>query len=88
MRKSEPINLLGETIGLDFERACKERDQAKAINAELLAALVRLSNEVYGSFPLFEPLARREMGNTNYNCLMQHAEDARALIAKVEGRAP
>jgi hypothetical protein len=28
---------------------------------------------------------RREFGNTNYNILIQRAEEARALIAKIEG---
>lgn len=52
--------------------------------AEMMEALVKLSNEVIGSLPLMEPLARREMGNTNYAILMQRAQEARALVAKIE----
>ena len=51
---------------------------------ELAAALTRLSNEVLGSLPLMEPLARREFGNTNYNLIIQRAEEARAALAKAE----
>lgn len=54
------------------------------MNAELLEALTKLSNEVLGSLPLIEPLARREMGNTNYAVLMQRAEEARAIVIKAE----
>jgi len=54
---------------------------------DLLAALTRLSNEVLGSMPLMEPLARRELGNTNYSILIQRAEEARAAIAKAKGEA-
>lgn len=49
---------------------------------ELLEALTKLSNEVLGTLPLMEPLARREFGNTNYNIIIQRAEEARALVAK------
>jgi hypothetical protein len=54
----------------------------------LRTALIKLSNEVRGSLPLLEPLMRREMGNTNYNILMQRAEEARTLIrgADVEAK--
>jgi len=51
-------------------------------------ALIKLSNEVLGSLPLFEPLARREMGNTNYNVLIQRAEEAREIIRAQESDMP
>lgn len=43
-------------------------------------ALTKLSNEVLGSLPLMEPLARREFGNTNYAVLIQRAEEARMVL--------
>ncbi len=52
----------------------------KRENERLRLALTKLSNEVLGSLPLMEPLARREFGNTNYSILMQRAEEARALL--------
>lgn len=51
----------------------------------MLEALAKLANEVLGSLPLMEPLARREFGNSNYNILIQRAEEARAVIAKAVG---
>ena len=54
-------------------------------HADLLAALTKLSNEVLGSLPLVEPMLRQEIGNTNYQILMQRAEEARAAIKKAEG---
>lgn len=59
--------------------AVRLRDEQ--INA-LHGALRRLSNEVLGSLPLMEPLARREFGNTNYNLLIQRANEARALLGR------
>ena len=47
----------------------------------LETALRNLSNEVLGSLPLMEPLARREFGNTNYSLLILRAEEARALLS-------
>jgi hypothetical protein len=47
---------------------------------QLREALDKLSRDVLGSLTLFEPLARREMGNTNYSILIQRAEEARALV--------
>jgi hypothetical protein len=46
----------------------------------LRAALTKLSNEVLGSLPLMEQLCRHEFGNTNYNILIQRAEEARAIL--------
>jgi hypothetical protein len=44
------------------------------------AILERLANEVLGSLPLMEPLARREFGNTNYTILIETAERAREAL--------
>ncbi len=52
--------------------------------AALKIALTKLSNEVLGSLPLMEPLARREFGNSNYAILIQRAEEARALLAELD----
>ena len=54
---------------------------------DMLAALIKLSNEVLGSLPLMEPLARREFGNTNYNILIQTAQEARSVISRATGAA-
>lgn len=51
---------------------------------DLRTALVNLSNEVLGSLPLMEALARQQMGNTNYNILIQRAEEARTVLAKAK----
>ena len=48
--------------------------------AELREALTKLSNEVLGSMALFEPIARQQIGHTNYAILMQRAEEARAAL--------
>lgn len=61
---------------------CEEREDASEEIMALRLALTQLSNEVLGSLPLVEPLARREMGNTNYSLMMQRAEEARALLGK------
>ena len=54
--------------------------------ATMRVALARLSNEVLGSLPLMEPLARREFGNTNYSLLIQRGEESRALLSSDAGR--
>ena len=63
-------------------------DAARLFTAapDLLAALTKLSNEVMGTLPLMEALARQAVGNTNYNILIQRAEEARAVIAKAQPR--
>lgn len=52
---------------------------------EKLLAVARtaqyLANEVMGSLPLMEPLARQQFGNTNYNLLVQRAQEARKALA-------
>jgi hypothetical protein len=53
---------------------------ARAENERLRLLLTRLSNEVLGSLPLMEELARQEFGNTNYNVLIQRAEEAREAL--------
>lgn len=67
--------------------------ESRALAAEAAAAAMRerllfLSNEVLGSLSIMEPLVRREIGNTNYACLMQRAEEAReALRSPTPGAA-
>lgn len=46
----------------------------------LREALAKLSNEVIGSLPLMEAVARQAIGNANYTILMMRAEEARALL--------
>lgn len=64
----------GRTHWADCEEAAREIEA-------LRAALQTLSNGVLGSLPLMEPLARQEMGNTNYGLLIERAEKALALCA-------
>lgn len=59
------------------EMLCISQDAAD----EIRLALHSLSNEILGALPLLEQQARQDMGNTNYSCLMQRAEEARALLA-------
>lgn len=54
-------------------------------STKIREALGKLANEVLASLPLMEPLARREFGNTNYNILVQQAEDARVLLEPFHG---
>lgn len=68
--------------GVRWEDIKTERDRLKVINAELLEALIKLSNEVMGSAEMARPC----IGNTNANCLLQRAEEARAASAKAEGQ--
>ena len=55
-------------------------DCPRSSAAPLIVALRNLSNEVLASLPLMEPLCRREFGNTNYNLLIQRAEEARSIL--------
>ena len=57
-----------------------ERDALKEECERMRTAAAYLSNEVLGSLPLMEPLARREFGNTNYHLLIQRAEELRAAL--------
>ena len=56
-----------------------------ALAPDLLSALIKLSNEVLGSMHLAEEAIRQDIGNTNYNLLIQRAEEARAVVAKATG---
>ncbi len=47
----------------------------------LKTAATALEREVTASFALFEPLARREMGNTNYNIIVDRCADVRLALA-------
>lgn len=68
--------------GLDDEEACAN-GALIAGAPDMAAALIKLSNEVLGTLPLMEAVARREFGNTNYSLLIQRAEEARVLIEKI-----
>jgi hypothetical protein len=57
-----------------------ELKQLRELNAELLDALIKLSNEALASVELARPC----IGNTNANCLLARATEARELIAKAE----
>lgn len=76
--------------GTGYKTNCAERDANARLFAaapDLLTALIKLTNEVLGSLPLMEPLARREFGNTNYQLIIQRAEESLATIAKAKGRS-
>jgi hypothetical protein len=70
---------LEQVATLNLLNRMEAKDQRMA---ELEAGLRKLSNEVLGSLPLMETLARQEFGNTNYTCLIQRAQEARALLAE------
>ena len=69
------------------EEACAN-GKLIAASPSLLDALIKLSNEVFGSMPISEAVIRQEIGNTNYNCLISRAEEARAAIIKAKGEIP
>lgn len=64
---------------LDRARAEIERRLNRYDDIALAAS--RLANEVLGSLPLMEKQSRRDMGNTNYNLLIQRALELRAILA-------
>lgn len=53
--------------------------------AGLLKALRSLTNEVSGQYTLAELAIRQELGNTNYQCVVDKLVDARAAIIKAGG---
>jgi hypothetical protein len=62
---------------LEIARITAERDTARA-------ALKRLCNEVEGAWSIGQPGIRQAIGNTNYACVAQGLEDARAALASTE----
>lgn len=84
LTEMEPVSQSCECLRI--VRALREAIETPA-SPDVLTALTKLSNEVLGTLPLIEPLARRELGNTNYNILIQRAVEARALITKVQGKS-
>ncbi len=75
---------IGEYVRLidhDRELSVKvaERDQLRTVNANLLAALEKIANEVSATLSLAHSL-RGEIGNTNYSCLTLRLEEARAAL--------
>jgi hypothetical protein len=83
-RRLVGMNESGHASAADAEfivRACNAHD-------ELLAALKKLSVEVSGLLGTIEREMREAAGNTNMAVLTQRWQEARAAIAKAEGRQP
>ena len=59
---------------------------AEAKHKRVVEALIRLTNEAYASTGAFEVAMREAIGNTNYACLVQRAEEARKILAALEGK--
>ena len=81
--KPERDDEKADALRLHHEK-CDALDKRRAHSAlieKAVEALGNVSNEVLGSLGLFEPLARREMGNTNYNAMVERAQEARAVAA-------
>jgi hypothetical protein len=80
----DPVKAMFAEMARDpkLSPAFKEGLAVGVAEYDLRIALARLSNEVLGSLPLMEPLCRREFGNTNYNLLIQRAEEARKLLER------
>lgn len=53
---------------------------------ELLEALRSLCNETDGAMHIAEYAIRKAVGNTNATCILNRVEQARAAIAKAEGK--
>lgn len=70
---------LGE-IGTDY------RD-LRALNAEMLAALRNLTNEVTGLWSAFGIDLRVVISHTNYACVVEKLEAANTVISKAEGQS-
>lgn len=73
---SEFLSLLESTI-LDLTEKVRVRDEAIDVFRK---ALVRLSNEVSGSLYLEEQAIRELWGNTNFHCMEQALNDAKAAL--------
>jgi hypothetical protein len=75
------------TVEIDQDQHVLSGKQFRSLIA-CEAILEHLSNEVLGSLPLMEPLARREFGNTNYTILIQTAERAREALKQSKAAWP
>lgn len=64
--------------------AARELKELRELNAELLEALIKLTNEALASVELARPC----IGNTNANCLFVRATEGRRLIAKAAALRP
>lgn len=53
----------------------------------LRVAASKLAREVKASFHLYEPLARREMGNSNFQIIMDAADEVLALTSTGEQKS-
>lgn len=65
-----------------IDRLAQTREQRD----DLRLALKSLTNEVSAAFGLAERDLRAALGNTNAMCLFRRMEEAKAAIAKAEGR--
>jgi hypothetical protein len=70
-------------IASKWADASDEVDQLKAINADMLATLEKLTNEANA----IAEMARPCIGNTNVACLLTRCTEARAAIARAKGEA-
>jgi hypothetical protein len=82
----------GEWTIASVWRDCAYLQQSAAHNANLIAAapemyeaLTSLANEATGFLAMADPSAH---GQTNLRCLQRRIDEARAAIAKAEGRQP
>ena len=70
---------------ISHNQAAEEALSTIGPRAEAMVRVVEaatfLSNELIGGLPLFEPIARRELGNSNYTILMQRAVEVRQALA-------
>ena len=88
IRRREEIRAqISEAVAAVNERADLKRRLAEAreINADMLAALDRLTREVAGCWGMDESSLRVTIGNTNYNIVVERIEAASAAIAKATG---
>ena len=51
---------------------------------QLKTAANALEREMRGSLPLIEEQTRRDMGNTNYNCIMDRCADVRLALENLK----
>lgn len=75
--------LAEEVTAMKFQHDCW-LENSVALTRELTEArlmLTRLLREVFG-ITFTESALRQDLGYTNYNCLMQRAEEARAFLRK------
>lgn len=74
----------GDMAALAIQSDQDAVDICLAVNshAALTKALLSLSNEVRGQYTIGEPAIRQALGNTNYQCVIDKLEAARAALVK------